>query len=384
MGKTSTWLAGCCAFAVLAGCARVPIAEDDSATPSRLFPFCEEGKWGYMNRKGEVVVPPHLARAGDFRDGLARVHSEKDVAYLDEQGKIAFMIPADWATRRFSEGLAAFRAGDKYGFFDREGKVVVERKFDDVWKFSEGLAAVNIGAKSQGFPRPFVKEGGKWGFIDKTGQLVIPVQFDSVDERGFSDGLALVTVGYIDKSGKVIIRPEEKSDDPNRMMWGAGGFSEGLARVCSSSRMDSLTGFIDRTGKVAIKPQFHQARDFSEGLAAVATDRGWGYVDRHGSVAIKPQFEKADDFSEGLAAVKGGHWSYIDKQGKVVITGQFNDAEAFTGGLARVHEGGSFEITHDGPAYWSGGAWFYINRKGEKVRRCCQDSESPGYGREQR
>ena len=114
-------------------------------------------------------------------------------------------------------------------------------------------------------------------------------------------------------------------------------------------------------------------------------------MDRSGRVVIQPQFEEAQKFSEGLAAVrKGEHWRYIDKQGKAVITGagagagRFNDAEGFTNGLARVHEGGRFERTNDGPSYWSGGAWFYIDRKGEKVRRCRNDDVqfAPGYGKE--
>ena len=37
-------------------------------------------------------------------------------------------------------------------------------------------------------------------------------------------------------------------------------------------------------------------------------------------MAIQPQFDEATDFSEGLAAVKiGGKWGFVDKSGKFVI-----------------------------------------------------------------
>ena len=165
----------------------------------------------------------------------------------------------------------------------------------------------------------------------------------------------------------------------------AGRFSEGLAQVQTSGYEGPYTGFVDKTGRFAIPPSFHGAGDFSEGLAAVAVGTKWGYVDRGGRIAIPPQFSDACAFSEGLAAVREGMcWSFINQQGNIVIAGPFNDKESFLGGLARIHEGGSFEITDDGPAYWSGGAWSYINRRGVTVRPCCRDDESPGYGKEHR
>ena len=125
-----------------------------------------------------------------------------------------------------------------------------------------------------------------------------------------------------------------------------------------------------------IEPQFKWAQAFAEGLAAVAVGDQYGYIDSVGRLAIKPQFETARSFSGGLAAVQSGeHWSYIDKSGQVVIRGAFNDAEDFNGGLARVHEGGKLIITTDGPIFWRGGVWTYINAKGEKVRRYRTDDD---------
>jgi hypothetical protein len=329
-------------------------------------------------------------QALDFSEGLARVQTEKTLDYIDAQGKTVFTFPEklrpiDW-TRPFSDGLAAFAVKHKCGYFDRQGKVVVDPKYDDVKEFSEGLAAVNQGAKSLGFPRPSLREGGKWGFIDKTGRLVIPLQFDRVDRKGFSDGKALVESdgkwSFIDKTGKVVITQQSKSDEPKHGIWWAHGFSEGLAlmRGTVPGGTKSRLGFIDKTGKFAIEPRFEEAEDFSEGLAVVVAGEKHGYLDRTGRIVIEPQFAKARNFSEGFAAVRSDeHWSYVDKHGKVVITGRFNDAKDFKGGLALVHEGGSFEITDDGPAYWVGGEWFYINQKGEKVRRYSKDDDAPIY-----
>jgi hypothetical protein len=356
-------------------------------TDVRLFPFHEggkEGKWGYINRSGEVVVAPRFRQALDFDEGLARVQTEKTLDYIDAQGKTVFTIPEklrplNW-TRPFSDGLAAFAVKRKCGYFDRQGKVVVDPKYDDVKEFSEGLAAVNEGAKSERSMVPLLL-GGKWGFIDKTGRLIVPLQFDRVDPKGFSDGKALVQSNgkwsFIDKAGKVVIEPKRGNWWPD-----AHGFSEGLAlmRGTVPGGTKSRLGFIDKTGKFAIEPRFEEAEDFSEGLAVVVAAEKHGYVDRTGRIVIEPQFTKARNFSEGFAAVRSGeHWSYVDKQGKVVIAGRFNDAKDFKGGLARVHEGGSFAIATDGLSYWLGGEWFYINQKGEKARRYCKDDDDRVY-----
>ena len=63
----------------------------------------------------------------------------------------------------FSEGLAAVRIGDsttgKWGFIDKQGKIIITPQFDAVGKFSQGLAPVRVGNATN----------GKWGFISRQG-----------------------------------------------------------------------------------------------------------------------------------------------------------------------------------------------------------------------
>jgi hypothetical protein len=372
------------------GCIQESFAVKKPAPPVGLFPFREgKKKWGYINRRGEVVIKPRFEYAHEFSEGLAHVFTEKGVGCIDEHGKLLFILAynpdlIDWIDP-FKEGLAAFSVNHKCGFFDRQGKVVIPPKFDHTYGFSEGRAAVLAGAKWLRFPEPTPTDG-KWGFIDKTGRLVIPTQYDYVGGHGFSDGLALVSSGngyaYLDRNGKAVLTFPDKPKSPKFDIF-PSGFSEKLARVSTSSQR-SRYGFIDRTGKFAIKPRFHRARDFKEGLAAVAVGEKWGYVNRTGRIVIKPRFEEAQDFSEGLAAIRRGkRWYYINKQGKVVIPPPakrdreipWNDVKSFSGGLARVHVGGTFERPHDASPHWTRGAWFYIDRKGKIVHRYRRDAE---------
>jgi hypothetical protein len=58
----------------------------------------------------------------------------------------------------------------KWGFIDKQGKLVINPQFDRAENFVDGLAPVRIGDEKT----------GKWGFIDKQGKLVINPQFDEI------------------------------------------------------------------------------------------------------------------------------------------------------------------------------------------------------------
>lgn len=95
-----------------------------------------------------------------------------------------------------------------------------------------------------------------------------------------------------------------------------------------------------------IKPQYEDAGQFSEDLAAVKQDGKWGYVDHDNNVVIPFQYELAYDFNEGYAVVakssrqettgEGTEWEstdtyyemgFIDKAGTYVpFVNRYRDA----------------------------------------------------------
>jgi hypothetical protein len=83
----------------------------------------------------------------------------------------------------------------KTGYKNKNGKIVIEPKFDDGHEFSEGLARIYINRRG-------------WGYIDQNGNFVIkPIWNRAFDFHGRkaevsnSDGIFL-----IDKTGKIIER----------------------------------------------------------------------------------------------------------------------------------------------------------------------------------
>ena len=104
---------------------------------------------------------------------------------------------------------------------------------------------------------------------------------------------------------------------------------------------DGKYGYYQLKGKTRIEPQYEEAYDFSEGLAAVCMkDEGewkvvngvpervryieWGYIDKTGKMAFDEKYRSAEPFYEGLARVRTEDgYGYIDKKGDVVIPCQY-------------------------------------------------------------
>ena len=245
-----------------------------------------------------------------------------------------------------------------------------------VQSFKEGFAAVgNLSVRM---------EGTDIGYIDKSGNVVIPTEHyyvywafqDGGKARNYSEGLVAVSVGdgdwrerkwgYKDKAGRVTI-PFEYN--------GADDFSEGLAAVGDGETGKS--GFIDKTGKVVIPFEYDYVRSFSEGLAAARLGDWktgkWGFIDKTGRVVIPFEYDNDNKngrfsyiFSEGLASVykTGQGWGYIDKTGKVVIPFEYSGVGAFSEGMACV----SYDADYSGK-------FGVINTDGKLVIPAIYDNE---------
>ena len=280
-------------------------------------------KWGYLDKKGNLIIPLIYEAANPFSESLAVVAQDGKYGYIDKTGKIVVPFIYDRA-EACSDGMASVKTDKKWGYIDKTGNLAISCEYDQADAFSEGFAAVRK------------ESNGKWGYIDKTGKTVVPFEYNRA--HAFSEGLAVVSVwdgqyrdhyGYIDTTGRIAVPLEYEL---------ACDFSEGLGGV----RKNGKTGYIDKTGKVVV-PIVYDSHDrsFHEGLANVLKGGKWGYIDQEGRVAIPFQYSFADAFSDGMAVVSndGINYGYIDKAGKLVLpyAYRYNPDMAFSDGVARVN-----------------------------------------------
>lgn len=161
--------------------------------------------WGYRRSGGAVIIKPQFLAAEEFSsDGMAAVADASGWKYINRKGTV-IVIPFmfDNGPDPFQEGLARFKQGEKFGFFDERGQVIIPARFDFTAPFSNGLAAFCQGCREHREGEHSSYKGGKWGFIDKKGQTAITPLFE--DARSFEQGRAKVMLNgewvTIDKTG---------------------------------------------------------------------------------------------------------------------------------------------------------------------------------------
>lgn len=210
--------------------------------------------------------------------------------------------------------LIPYAQKDKYGYFDLEGKIVINPQFAIATAFREDLALV----KTTG-------ENGKWGYIDKDGKFAINATYK--DATVFQEGIAWVVSENsaptaIDKKGE--IKFTLKDAEVVRL------FSEDLAAFSKVDSTNTIWGFVDKSGKQVINPQFDAVGEFHDGKCAVKNKDGkWGYIDKSGKIIINHQFDSAFRFKDDKAIVKlDDKAGVIDEDGKYIVNPQFKDAYA--------------------------------------------------------
>lgn len=269
-----------------------------------LWCFEKDGKQGYMDPNGHIVITPQFESAGDFTNGMAFVRKPGETlyGYIDTKGNYEIK-PQFYDAGAFDENgfaLVRFKKTDPtQSIIDRKGRLVVkgipypaqENGFGGNIHFTSGLALVKDTVTN------------KYGYIDQSGKLVIPVQFSSAEEFT-KEGRALVSVGglldgeglfgkmlgakwtFIDTRGNPLM-PYFRADE-------VGRFSEGLAAV----KFNGLWGFINLKGEVVIEPQWTERPSLFEGGIA--------------RVMMKSAAESDKPYSSDVAV------GYINQQGRYV------------------------------------------------------------------
>lgn len=298
-----------------------------------IYPFYSSDtyNYGYVDRKGEWVIPPLLETAKDFDGDHAffSIHADiltDKIIGAKEEGKLF---------ANFAETLAknARRFDDMYvpGIFDKEGKVFVPPKISssesaessEDYNYYYGNSSSTLTYEGKDVAYSYAGSVLRYYFLSEGRQ----VEIDFGERQrisgvtGLGEGLITVKIderySYFDLDG----RPRF-----NQTFLFALPFSGGRAVVRNRAPEDQEGKYavIDMQGQFKTPYLFDDAEKYSEGLGLVSLKTRnitqYAYIDTEGNALTDLDYLFADSFRDGRALVNldNLHLGYIDKNFKPV------------------------------------------------------------------
>lgn len=344
----------------------------------------EDGRWGLISPKGEVLFTeeferePTVARNGRFmvrdKDGNWELYTAEatplqvgktykaiapftenvtpatepgqPVALIDRDGKVIKKLDklagkTVTAVRMFIEGLAVFETSDElFGAIDTKGNVIIEPKWCVLFDASDGkLIACDNKYKEQ--LEKGDKKGVKFTVLNADGTKISDISLDKFDDTGnsFADGLLTVWVkdgdmrkcGLINEKGEYALRPTAKAERIGE-----------LRNDCFTYYDGEYWGLMNTDGTVAIRAKYDILGFASDGIlfaydSEKSDSEHWKLINLKGEDIGTETFEEITcPFIGNYAPVKLGKndWGFVGTDGKLVeLPGtdiahiEYNDAD---------------------------------------------------------
>ncbi len=363
------------------------------STAQDIYPRMDQSTelYGYADADDNWIISAQYQYAGVFVDGVAKVQKNDLYGLINRSNALIVPIAyAEMGDASFGLVMAKNAVNGKYGYFDLNGKKVIDFIYEGANYFSSGLAGA--------------KQNGKWGFIDTKGKVVIPFQFDAIvldadddwitlwlgvsTDMGYSfyNDYAIVMkdghYGMINKLGNTLVDFKYESLTP------VNGNSL-IAKKCDLNNENCTYGVLNNAGAIVIPFAYSYITTTGEyyklfqgtsydNLFGEMQGGVMGFADASGKViapciydnqegslytylfdGMGDQRFKRSGFYEGMFhAAKNDRWGYLDASGKEVIPFQFESATSFARDSA--------QVTLNGFS-------FFIDKLGRCIKDCPSD-----------
>ncbi|MCR4032886.1 MULTISPECIES: WG repeat-containing protein [Flavobacterium] len=286
------------------------IAEFQAAFYDGLCSASMNQKIGFINKKGDEIVPFQFSRVREFNvEGLAAVSKDGKWGFINKRGKEVIPIIYD-KVFDFENGKALVVEGQSVFFIDTKGKET-NSHYSLTDRYEEGKLLI-------------IKNNiGKYGFMKK--DVIYPAFYDFAQFIPNEDYLIVQLggkIGIVNNAAKEIISP----------IYDKYSYFDGkYFYLWKRTEWDLKQGIIDNNGKI-ISPFVYGSLDyFIDGLSRVKLDlvfapeknkvydEKYGFIDETGKEVIPRIYDFAWNFKKGRAKVRvAGREFYIDKTGKEI------------------------------------------------------------------
>lgn len=295
-----------------------------------LAPIANEGKWGCINTKGDIIIPlefDYIQRFDD--DSTAMAKKENNYGVIDKNGKT--LIPFEYAgLRGFSSGVCcAKNKQNKWGAINHKNEIVFPFEFEDLSYYPKNGYAI-------------AKKGEFRALLSPEGKQLTDYEFEWTsylfEERAVGVGKNGKS-GILDAKGHWLLPLND---------WKIDFDEQGLVQVIQ----DNKIGFVNEKGKFVIPITYKDAKMCAERgtILLQNTETKWGVFDIYGAMIQSFTWtDLAENFHGKLIAARNanGKWGYINSKGKTVIPFKYDQVTDLDGDKAEGEIKGKTKIlTH--------------------------------------
>lgn len=313
---------------------------------SDFIPYRKGDLFGYSDTNMKILIPPAYTRADFFYNGMAQVCKGNKYGFINTKGELIIPIEYDYnweRPARFGNGLGLIcviqeHGGFLYGYINKSGKVVQKAELFFAENFFKGAAFVqtNEGANllldsNLHVLKSFVQ-------IEPVNRDFPPYKSNELYQVICEDG----GTGLVDKKGKMLI----PCDYENFGWYTDGVFINSLVREGNYFGRNFSPGFkgvINIENKLLVPFEYYDFSSFKEGMARVRRNEKYGYVNKAGKEVIPCLYDYPDEkqladriyeelpgFCEGyVKACLDTVCGFLDKEGKVVIPFKYKHVSSF-------------------------------------------------------
>lgn len=313
---------------------------------SIYLPDESNGRYGFVDNTGKLVVPMIYDYASDYLGGYSVVLKDGKYGLIDMDGEIVIPIEYDDIvianlSNKDNNGLVAIVNNKKMGFFDiNERRVAIPLIFDETngVLFSEDWAVV--------------KKGKKEIYIDQSGKQISPEEWDYAMD--FENGMAVVRKDETDYIVDKVFNVIDTIDNVSLIMRSNGvivskNTQNEWSIISGESKVSNLHySQIDYCGKslfrATIKGKNGKARN--------------GLIDINGNIVIPIKYEHLYSYVGGFVLKRKNKWLFFESTDDHIIplvSIKCQEADGFFDGLSRILRKGKFG---------------YINKQGEETIPC--------------
>ena len=286
---------------------------------NKLFVVQKDGKYGVISINNAVIINleyDYIMVSGD------KINAEKDgnIIIFDINGNEQNIKNKTLIVTDNERYFITIDDQGKFGVVDKEGKTVLENKYQYV-EFAFGSYFI-------------AKENGKTGIVSSSGETKLNFSYDVIQKLKNTNVIQAI-ISSENMTQIYNSKLELMTTYTNPLITDEGEY----IKILSGTNRE----YLDKNGNRISSSEIFK----NSSLLAYADNGKWGFKDRSGQIRVMAKYEMVTEFNEyGFAGIcKDGKWGVIDVNGNIVLEPTYEvefDEPEFVGKYIKMSYGYGF------------------------------------------